>query len=143
MAITRRQDRSGLAPRWFWPTIWTDDDLWTEDTDLEVYETDDDVVVKANVAGVPAEDVDVSLEGGVLTIQAEHQESEEEKKKKKTVYRQGRQLRYYYTTTVPMAQVQPQDVAAEVDNGILTVTMPKKEETKPRQIKVRAQPKKK
>jgi HSP20 family protein len=116
-----------------------DDELIPSDTDtgLTSYETENDFVVKANVAGVPANEVDISVERGVVTIQAEHEETQEEKKKKKVVYREGRATRYLYTTSIP-TQVVANKAKAEIEDGIVTVTIPKSEESKPQKIKVQA-----
>ena len=134
MAIIK-WDPFSLIPHWRVPSFWEEE--WFEEPEgLTVYETDNEVVVKANMAGVPAEDVDVSIEGGVVTIKGEHKETEEEKKKKKVVYRQARQARYLYTATVP-CPVKTDKAEAEMSDGILTVTLPKKETAKPKKVKVK------
>jgi HSP20 family protein len=140
MTIVRRRDPFSLFPRWAWPAVWEEEDFIPEGRDLTLYETDDDVVVEANVAGVPASQVDVSLEGGTVTIKAEHEESEEKRKKKKAVYRQARAARYYYTASMP-CPVKADQAKAEIRNGILTVTVPKEEKAKPKKVKVKAQEK--
>ena len=143
MAIIK-WDRDDIFPRWTeqWfkllPEEWTET---SQDKGLTVYETDDDVVIKASMAGVPSEEVDVSIEGGVVTIKGEHKEKEEEKKKKKVVYRQARAAKYLYTTSIP-CPVKPNKAKAEMENGVLTVTLPKKETAKPKKIKVKAKAKK-
>jgi HSP20 family protein len=103
-----------------------------------MYETDEDLVIKANVAGVPSDKVDVSLEGGVVTIRAEHQETEEEKNKKRVVYKESRSAQYLYTTSIPTA-IKSDKAKAEIKNGVLTLTIPKAEESKPKRIKVTAE----
>jgi HSP20 family protein len=126
---------------WRWPSLWDEDD-WLIDINqgLSVYETDDNVVVKANIAGVPADKVDVSVEGGVVTIKAEHQETEEEKKKKKAIYREAREAKYLYTTTIP-CPIKADKAVAEVENGVLVLTLPKEEQAKPKKVKVKAKSK--
>jgi len=137
MAIIKWQEPFSLAPRTFWPSLWTDEDFWPEEREgLTVYESDDEITAKANVPGIPADKVEVSFENGILTIKAEHEETEEEKKKKKTIYRQARQARYYYTTSVPYP-VKSDKIDAVVKDGVVTVTLPKAEGAKPRKIKVR------
>jgi HSP20 family protein len=139
MAIIR-WDPFRLTPRWLWrwPSLWEEEWLeWPEENQgLTVYETENEVVVKANVAGVPPEKVDISIEGGVLTIKAEHKESEEEKKRKKVIYRQARQARYLYTTSIP-CPVQEDKASATVKDGIVTITLPKAPSAKPKKIKVK------
>lgn len=143
MAIIKWRDPFSIFPRWAWrwPALWEEEEWWPEEKEgLTVYETDDDVVIKANVAGVPAEKVDVSIEGGVVTIKAEYEETEEEKKKKKVVYRQARKARYLYTATIPCL-VKAGKAKAEVKDGVLTVTIPKEEVAKPKKVKVEAKAK--
>lgn len=143
MAIIKWRDPFALFPRWTWrwPTLWEEEEWWPEEREgLTVYETDDEVVVKAIVAGVPADKVDVSIEGGTLTIKAEYEETEEEKKKKKVVYRQARKARYLYTTSMP-CPVKADKAEAVVEDGVVTVTVPKEEVAKPKKIKVKAKSK--
>ncbi len=138
MAIIKWGDPMSLMAPNFWPSSWFDEDYWPEErSGLSVYETDNDVIAKANVPGVPAGEVEVSFEAGVLTVKAEHKETEEEKKKKKTVYRQSRQARYYYSASIPN-RIKVEKIAAQVADGVVTVTMPKAEEAKPKKITVKA-----
>jgi len=120
---------------WQIPTVFDNDWVETLDQGLSVYETDDNVVIEANVAGVPEENIDVSVEGGTITIKAEYTETEEEKNKKKIVYRRAREARYLYTASLPTA-VDANKAKAEVKNGVLCLTFPKKEEAKPKKITV-------
>ena len=130
---------SPMTPRWFsnWPDFFEDD--WSMDSHqgLSVYETDNNVVVEANVAGVPEDKIEVSVEGGTVTIKAECEETEEKKKRKKVVYRQAQQARYVYTASVP-CPVKADEAEAEVENGVLTLKLPKKAEAKPKKITVKA-----
>lgn len=144
MALIRWQDPFALLPRWTWwrwPALWEEEEWWPEEREgLTVYETDNEVVVKANIAGVPAKKVDVSIEGGTLTIKAEHEETEEEKKRRKVVYRQARKARYLYTTSIP-CPVKADKAEAVVQDGVVTVTIPKEEAAKPKRIRVRTKSK--
>jgi HSP20 family protein len=117
-----------------WPQIvWPD---VSAPSGLDIYETDDAVVVEAQVPGVPEDKVDVSIEGNVITICASHEETEEEKKKKKTVYKQTRQTSFNYSTNLPR-MVDASKAKAEVDSGVVRVTVPKAEEEKPKKIEVK------
>jgi len=140
MAIVR-WDPFDILPRWHEQWSKMADDWSEERQGLTVYETDNEVVVEANMAGVPAEKVDVSLEGGVITIKGEYKKTEKEKEKKKVVYRQARQAKYLYTTSIP-CPVQANKAKAEMENGVLMVTLPKKETVKPKKVKVKAKAKK-
>ncbi len=111
---------------------------WDEDWEnlyqpkgLKVRDTDKDIIVEAVVAGVPAKDVEVEIEDGVLTIKAETKKEE----KKKDEY-QSSSFRYYYTTALSGGEWQK--TKAEVKNGIVTITIPKTEAARPRKITVKA-----
>lgn len=131
-----------LFPRLITKMPWPwDEEEWIEEPEgLSVYETDNDLVVEANVPGVSEDEIDISLEGGVLTIKAEHKEKEEEKKKKKVVYRRAMQAKYLYTTSIP-CPIKVDKAKAELKNGVLTITLPKAEEAKPKKITVKAKAK--
>jgi len=79
MAIVRWEPFRSI---WRWPSVW-DENGWglTTSENLDVYETENSVVVKAGVAGVDPKKIDITFEKGVLTIQAT--EEEEEKKGRK------------------------------------------------------------
>ncbi len=98
---------------------------------LRIHETDKDIIVEAVVAGIPAEDVEVNIEDGVLTIKA--QKEEEEKKKE-----QYRKSSYHYYYTCALSGGQWDKASAEVENGIVTITIPKTEAARPRKITVKA-----
>lgn len=126
-----------------WPSMFDDDNLpslvnWPDTgtgNGLNIYETDNDVVVEAQVPGIPEDKVEVSVEGGVLSISGSYEETEEEKDKKKVVYKNTRQTSFNYTTSLPRL-VDANKAAATVDNGVVKVTIPKVEEEKPKKILV-------
>lgn len=103
---------------------------------LNIYETDNDVVVEAAVPGIPEDRVYVSVEGNVLTISSSFEETDEQKNKKKVVYRSNRQSSFSYSTSLPR-MVDAVRAEAEVENGVVKVTIPKLEEEKPKRIEVK------
>ncbi len=125
---------------WFKPFFsWEDEEDLPELTmteGLDVYEEDDQVVVKAAVPGVPADKVEVTFEDGVLRIRAKVEEKEEEKKKRKVVYRMDRVASFDYTTTLPRP-VDEKTLEAKVENGVVVVSAKIAEEAKPRKIPVK------
>ena len=139
MAIIRWEP---TFPRWFWrwPSLWEEEEEWPELTvteGLDVYETENEVVVKAAVPGVPADKVEVTFEDGVLRIRGRVEETEEEKKRKKVVYRAQRMAAFDYTTTLPRA-VDSEKIQAEVKDGVVTVKAPIAAQAKPKKITVKA-----
>lgn len=123
-----------------WPNFFDDDFLtWpdlSDSTQMDVYETDDAVVVEAAVPGVPEDKVDVTVEGNVLTISANYEETEEEKNQKKVVYKSSRKTSFSYSTSLPRT-VDSTKAEAEVENGVVKVTVPKTEEEMPKKIKIK------
>jgi HSP20 family protein len=102
---------------------------------VDVYETDDDVVVKTAIPGVKPEDIDISLTGDTLTIKGETK-FEEEVKEEHYVRREMRYGSFARTVTVPVPVVADK-ADAEFEDGVLTLTLPKAEETKPKTIKIK------
>jgi len=101
---------------------------------LDVYEDKDNVYVKAELPGMKREEIDLSLHDGNLSISGERKV--EEKHKDGEVYRSERFVgRFQRTVTLPTA-VATDKVKAQYKDGILTVTLPKTEEAKPKHIDV-------
>lgn len=117
-----------------WPAIWDEEGLTPSggDNNLDVYETENEVVVRANVAGVDREKVDITFEKGVLWIQAEEETEEKEGKK---YYRMATRS-YSYKVAVPGNIDFKLDPEAVVENGVVRVTFKKAEEAKPKKIAV-------
>jgi HSP20 family protein len=103
---------------------------------IDMYQTDDEVVVKAALPGIKADEVQINVTGDVLTIKGE-MKHEEEKKDKSWHIREHRWGSFERSVALPTAVISDQ-AKAEFENGILTVTLPKAEEVKPRMITVKA-----
>lgn len=118
-----------------WPNFWEDEDFPTinANDNLDVYETEDEVAVKASVAGVDPDKVDITFEKGILTISAQE---EEEKKEGKKYYRKSSRS-YSYRVAVPGNIDLSQEPDAKVNHGVVTVTFKKAEEAKPKKIAVK------
>lgn len=121
-----------------WPDFW-DDDLFTTpinnlSNNLDLYETDDEVIVKANVAGVPEDDVDLTFEKGTLWIKAQaNKENDDEAKK----HYSKSSWSYSYKVAVPGLLDHTVDPDATVENGVLTIKFKKSEHTKPKKLTIR------
>lgn len=105
---------------------------WTPALDL--HEDKDNFVVKVELPGMKKEDIDSSLHDGSLSVSGERKS--EEKFADAEVYRSERFVgRFQRTITLPGAVANDQ-VKAQYKDGVLTVTLPKTEEAKPKQINV-------
>lgn len=103
---------------------------------VDLYQTADDIHVKATMPGVKAEDVEIQINGDLLTIKAETQ-AEEERKDATYHVRERRAHSFVRAITLPVP-VKADQAQAEVSEGILHVTLPKAEEAKPKVITVKA-----
>jgi HSP20 family protein len=103
---------------------------------IDMYQTTDDVVVKAALPGFKPEEVDISITGDTVTIKGEHKE-EQEVKDEDYFYKERRYGTFSRSVTLPV-QVKSDKAEAVFENGILTLTLPKAEAVKPKQIKVKA-----
>ena len=107
---------------------------WTPS--LDMYEDKDNVIVRAELPGMKKDSIDVSLHDGCLSISGERKN--DEKYENAVVYRAERFVgRFQRTVTLPAA-VSADKVQAHYNNGILTITLPKTEEAKPKRIDVSA-----
>ena len=107
-----------------WPTV-------------DLFEDRDHLVVKVEIPGMKKEDIDISLHDGVLAIAGERKT--EEKYDKAETHRSERFVgRFHRALTLPVP-VQADKTNANYQDGVLTITLPKAEEAKPKQIQVQAE----
>lgn len=102
---------------------------------IDMYETDEAVVVRSAIPGVDPVDIDISIHGDTLTIKGETK-MEEEVEEKNYIYRERYYGAFSRSLTIPVS-VQANEADAEFEDGILTLTLPKAEELKPKAIKVK------
>jgi len=103
---------------------------------IDMYQTNDDVIVKAVVPGIQPDQVQINVTGDVLTIRGEAKQ-EEEKKERAWHLREHRFGSFERSVALPVSVV-PDKATAEFENGILTITLPKAEEVKPKAITIKA-----
>jgi HSP20 family protein len=101
---------------------------------LDVYEDKDNLYVKAELPGMKREQIDVSLHDGTLSISGERKS--EEKHQDAEVYRAERFVGKFQRSVSLPTPVAPDKVKAQYRDGVLTITLPKTEEAKPKQIDV-------
>ena len=103
---------------------------------VDVVETGDNLIVKLEVPGVGAGDIDVRVEDGTLIIEGENKQ--EQDTKDVTVYRRERTYgRFSRRFTLPEG-LDTTKIGASHRNGILEVTLPRAEQAKPRKIEIQA-----
>ncbi|MGQ9458785.1 MAG: Hsp20/alpha crystallin family protein [Anaerolineae bacterium] len=109
--------------------------LFTEAIAVDMYETEDAVVVKAAVPGVKPEDLDISVSGDVLTIRGEVKQEEEVKRE--NYIRQERRYGSFCRQLPLPTSVNVDKATAEFEHGVLHLVLPKAEEVKPKSIKIK------
>ena len=103
---------------------------------LDISERNDAYVVTVEVPGVKADDLDITLEDGLLTIQGERQFTSESSEQQ--YHRVERRYGSFRRSITLPSQVQADAIEASFENGVLEVVVPKAEEAKPKKISVRA-----
>jgi HSP20 family protein len=101
---------------------------------LDVVERDDAFVVKAAIPGVRPEDVEVVVQGERVTVRAQGR-SEEERHGDNWLMKEHRSGSFQRTVTLP-ASVSSENAEARIENGILTLRLPKLQEARPRRINI-------
>ncbi|PZR73430.1 MAG: heat-shock protein Hsp20 [Chthoniobacterales bacterium] len=100
---------------------------------LDIYQNNDNVVARAELPGVRKEDIEISLHDGMLTISGERKSETAEGDQAE---RSERYIGKFRRSVSLPTQVDANKVSASYRDGILTVTLPKAEEAKPKQIQV-------
>jgi HSP20 family protein len=101
---------------------------------MDLLETDDDFVLRADLPGMTESDVNVELEDNVLTISGERKSEQEEKRE--GFYRVERAFGSFSRSLTLPQGVDPDAVNASFDKGVLEVRVPKPERRKPRRISI-------
>jgi HSP20 family protein len=116
------------------PTSWGQENFGQLGFDM--YETDDEYVVSAALPGLKPEDLEITAQGNVLTISGETKSDESTSSEQRTYHmRESHYGRFSRQVTLP-ASVQTDRIQANLENGVLTLHVPKAEEVKPRRIQV-------
>jgi len=107
---------------------------------LDIYQTPNEVVVKAALPGLKPEDVNIDITGETLTIRGESK-AEQEVKKEDYLYQERRYGAFSRSVVLPSG-LKTDKAEATMEDGILTLTIPKAEEVKPKKISAKAKEKK-
>jgi HSP20 family protein len=112
-----------------------DDKEWIPSVDVS--ETKNDLVVKAELPGMDPKDIDISLNHGILTIKGEKKQEKEEKDEN---YHFIERSYGSFTRSVRLPrEVQSNKIVASFKSGVLRVTLPKSEEAKKKEIKIKVE----
>lgn len=103
---------------------------------VDIVEEEDRYLIKADLPGMAENEIEVKVHDGVLVLSGKREETKEEKKED-GFYRERRYGSFCRQFTLG-SSVDAQKIEASYEKGVLTVSLPKKEETKPRQIEITA-----
>ena len=101
---------------------------------VDVYEDEHNITLKIEVPGIDEKDIDVRIENSVLTVHGERKFEKEEKEE--NFHRLERQYGSFTRSFTLPSTVDPDQIRANYDKGILRISLAKKAEAKPKQIKV-------
>jgi HSP20 family protein len=101
----------------------------------DIKETDEGYILRAEIPGIPKEDVDISVNGNTLTISAEHRE-EEGKEDSGQGYR--RQYRSFHQSFSLPSMIDANKIEANCENGMLEIYLPKTESAQPKKVQVQS-----
>jgi HSP20 family protein len=118
-SLPRRSDQSAL-------TTWA--------PAVDIYETENELVLKADLPDVNEKDLDIRIESNILTIKGERRF--EEKVKEDNYLRVERTYGSFSRSFSLPSTVDSGSIKADYKNGVLTVELPKRAESKPRQVKI-------
>jgi HSP20 family protein len=131
-----RNNLDSIFDEFFYPAPKTveSDGLWNWNPAVDIFEEQDNIVIKAELPGISKEGISVDVKGRVLTLKGERS-ADNEVKEEKYYRREMTYGRFERSFTLP-AEVDPDAVKAEYSDGVLKITVPKPESHKPKQITV-------
>jgi len=101
---------------------------------VDIFEDEHNITMQAEIPGVKQEDLNITLENNVLTITGERKFQHEEKKE--NFHRMERRFGKFTRSFTLHASVDAENVIANFENGLLNITLPKREEFKAKQITI-------
>ncbi|MBP6882599.1 MAG: Hsp20/alpha crystallin family protein [Candidatus Levybacteria bacterium] len=104
---------------------------------LNLYETEEAIVAQAALPGIPEENIDISIDEGIVRITATTEDSKEEQDKRR-YFMTSMSSSYNYSFRLPQGVISDEEPQAEVKNGVLVLTFKKIEKAPPKKIKVGA-----
>ena len=118
-----------------WPSLEPFRGEWAPS--LDVSESKDEIIVKAELPGMDVKDIDISLSGGILIIKGEKKQEKEQKDENYHVIERSYGA---FSRSIRLPQeVESEKIAAKYKDGVLRVTLPKSEKAKAKEIKIKAE----
>ncbi len=101
---------------------------------VDIFETENELVLKAELPGVDEDDIEIKIEDSTLTLKGDRKFEKETKEE--NYHRIERSYGSFYRSFTLPRNIDQDKIKAESENGILKVTMPKKAELKPKKVKI-------
>ncbi|MBM3311775.1 MAG: Hsp20/alpha crystallin family protein [Candidatus Aminicenantes bacterium] len=119
--FSRRTDDKELTPSSWAPAV-------------DIYETENELVLSAEIPGLNEKDVEIKVEDNTLTLKGERRFEKETKEE--NYHRIERSYGSFYRAFTLPNSIDPEKIQAEHENGVLRISMPKRQELKPRTVKI-------
>jgi HSP20 family protein len=133
---TLREEMDRLWNRFFeWPAMDPLRGEWVPS--LDVSETKDNIVVKAEVPGIDPKEIDISYADGILTVRGERKQEKEEKDE--NYHRVERKYGSFSRSVRLPHEVKSDKIKANYKDGVLKITLPKSEEAKKKEVKIKVE----
>jgi HSP20 family protein len=101
---------------------------------VDIYETENEIILTAEVPGVDEKNIEIKLEDNTLSLKGER--NFEKETKEENYHRIERAYGSFYRSFTLPGNIDQDNIKAENENGILRITMPKKSELKPKKVKI-------
>ena len=101
---------------------------------VDIYETENEIILTAEIPGLDEKDIEIKIEDNTLTLRGERKFSKETKEE--NYHRLERAYGTFFRAFTLPNSVEADSIQAEHENGVLRITMPKKQELKPRTVKI-------
>lgn len=101
---------------------------------VDIFETENELVMTAEIPGIEEKDVEIKVEDNTLSIRGERKFEKETKEE--NYHRIERSYGSFYRVFTLPSSVDPERIQAEQENGVLKISMPKRQEMKPRKVKI-------
>lgn len=114
---------------------WLDEEYEEGQLSIDVYQTQSKIIIKSTIAGVKAEDIDISINNDMLTIRGKR-EMMEKIKEENYLYKECYWGSFSRSIILPV-EIDAENIEASLENGVLTVTLPKARAAKQISVKVK------